>query len=304
MEMLKYEVGFLTPAFLGNATQNAQWRTPPFKALLRQWWRVAWLANNAKYPKLEEMRNKEGEIFGTASSENSRKSPVRMRLGEWSRGSLNQSRWKHSVRASETTDMLYAGFGVLKSASEMSRECAIDCNEKNILSIAVPTDYVDEIRVALCLIDRFGTIGGRSRNGWGSLILRDLDNGRIEMPLPALPESIFRPLEKTLELSWPHAIGRDQDGPLIWKTEQSFKNWMSMMEMFGSIRKGIRKIQKAPKGKRLPNNIRFKACRDKETPERLRGIVFHLPCTLPDTQQARWNQIHEELDREMSRVSG
>ena len=36
-----YTLRFLTPAFLGNADQNGQWRTPPIKALLRQWWRVA-----------------------------------------------------------------------------------------------------------------------------------------------------------------------------------------------------------------------------------------------------------------------
>ncbi|MCE2461531.1 MAG: hypothetical protein J4F38_12235 [Pseudomonadales bacterium] len=41
MRQMKYEVKFLTPAFLGNAEQSGQWRTPPFKALLRQWWRVA-----------------------------------------------------------------------------------------------------------------------------------------------------------------------------------------------------------------------------------------------------------------------
>lgn len=40
MEELSYTISFTTPAFLGNAEQQAQWRTPPFKALLRQWWRV------------------------------------------------------------------------------------------------------------------------------------------------------------------------------------------------------------------------------------------------------------------------
>ncbi len=38
----RYTVRFLTPAFLGDAEQNGRWRTPPFKAQLRQWWRVAY----------------------------------------------------------------------------------------------------------------------------------------------------------------------------------------------------------------------------------------------------------------------
>ena len=40
MKTFTYTLSFTTPAFLGNASQQAQWRTPPVKALLRQWWRV------------------------------------------------------------------------------------------------------------------------------------------------------------------------------------------------------------------------------------------------------------------------
>ena len=41
----KFTLQFCTPAFLGNAEQSGQWRTPPFKAQLRQWWRVAYAAS-------------------------------------------------------------------------------------------------------------------------------------------------------------------------------------------------------------------------------------------------------------------
>lgn len=34
MTTLQYEIRFVTPAFLGNAKQNGQWRTPPFNALI------------------------------------------------------------------------------------------------------------------------------------------------------------------------------------------------------------------------------------------------------------------------------
>jgi CRISPR-associated protein Cmr1 len=47
MQELSYQISFTTPAFLGNAGQDAQWRTPPLKALLRQWWRVAQKARTA-----------------------------------------------------------------------------------------------------------------------------------------------------------------------------------------------------------------------------------------------------------------
>lgn len=37
MKQVSYAVKFITPAFLGNADASFQWRTLPFKALLRQW---------------------------------------------------------------------------------------------------------------------------------------------------------------------------------------------------------------------------------------------------------------------------
>jgi hypothetical protein len=35
VKKLEYTVRFTTPAFLGNAEQAGQWRTPPFKAMIR-----------------------------------------------------------------------------------------------------------------------------------------------------------------------------------------------------------------------------------------------------------------------------
>lgn len=60
MKKLEYTVRFTTPAFLGNAEQQAQWRTPPFKALIRQWWRIV------KAPKL----NKPFDITQLRTAEN------------------------------------------------------------------------------------------------------------------------------------------------------------------------------------------------------------------------------------------
>src|SRR5690554_1103210 len=98
MKKLEYIVTFVTPAFLGNAEQSAQWRTPPFKALLRQWWRVAYAAERRFMVKLDEMRREEGLLFGHAWLDDdkdekgnkvaARKSAVRMRLNRWDEGKL------------------------------------------------------------------------------------------------------------------------------------------------------------------------------------------------------------------------
>ena len=80
MNTFRYRLCFHTPAFLGNAQQQAQWRTPPVKALLRQWWRVA-AAQQARY-NIDTLRQQEGALFGAASEEQggSRQSQIRIRL--------------------------------------------------------------------------------------------------------------------------------------------------------------------------------------------------------------------------------
>ena len=67
MKTTQLTLQFNTPAFLGNAFQEGQWRTPPFKALLRQWWRVAYAAERGfDRVDVKTMRHEEGMLFGHA----------------------------------------------------------------------------------------------------------------------------------------------------------------------------------------------------------------------------------------------
>ena len=81
MRTFEYVLRFTAPAFLGNAEQVGQWRTPPIKALLRQFWRMSYAADQAFVVDTARMRKSEGELFGTAadvagaSSRNERKVP-------------------------------------------------------------------------------------------------------------------------------------------------------------------------------------------------------------------------------------
>ena len=75
-----YTLHFATPAFLGNAEQSGQWRTPPIKALLRQWWRVAYAAGQPGAVNVSAMREAEGRLFGSASHNGGRPRPRRYSL--------------------------------------------------------------------------------------------------------------------------------------------------------------------------------------------------------------------------------
>ena len=62
MRKLTFELEFITPAFIGNAQQQAELRPASFVGLLRWWWRVilATYLNNS-----EEIFKYEAELFGS-----------------------------------------------------------------------------------------------------------------------------------------------------------------------------------------------------------------------------------------------
>src|SRR5882724_1007203 len=116
---LNYTVHFLCPAFLGNSEQSGQWRTPPFKALLRQWWRVAYAADHRFSVDVDRMREDEGRLFGAAADAgDSNRSCVRIRLDRWDRGSMGSWQTLGNVNHPEVGQVdggLYLGYGPLRS---------------------------------------------------------------------------------------------------------------------------------------------------------------------------------------------
>lgn len=358
MKILEYTLRFDTPAFLGNAEQNAQWRTPPIKALLRQWWRVAYAADKGFAVNLAAMRREEGLLFGNAwLQDNFCKGRVRIRLGQDESG----RRWhKPNIGNLGNIGMVchpevnrpglpncpggapgktvesgqYLGYGPFQKAN-----AAIQANESASLSFAFPTTDKDpDIRLllesnsqrienALWLMNRFGALGGRSRNGWGSFSLLPAGEGWGEGKPP------LRPWQDCLQRDWdwPHAIGQDaQKRPLIWQTE-AFADWKALMQRLAAIKIGLRtqksfafttgknatntearhwlsypvtnhSVKAWGNNARLPNTLRFKVRPTRDG--KLIGVIFHVPHRPPPDfhpdQTAIiqvWQRVHGYLDQ-------
>lgn len=353
MRQYHFQIGFTTPAFLGNADQSGQWRTPPFKAQLRQWWRVAY-AGSENFPNdFTAMRVAEGKLFGHAWLEGDRsesgekisasRSKVRIRLNKWTEGTLNKSKWsplervQHPEVKTPVPADLYLGYGPVvlprgERSPTLKANAAIQATDHGTFSLACPEDDSPMIESALGLMDRFGTAGGRSRNGWGSYGLFPVD------PTPALPRTLpLRPWRDALALDWPHAVGSDARGALIWQT-QPFSDWRGLMKELAVLKIGLRTQFEFPTAQpdgqiherhwlsypvtrhsvkawggyaRLPNSLRFKVRPTAEA--KVVGVIFHMPCRPPNAFSPNpqaiadvWEKVHAFLDAQaqtLTRIS-
>jgi CRISPR-associated protein Cmr1 len=336
MKQLEYTVRFTTPAFLGNAEQSGQWRTPPFKALLRQWWRVVWAVDHSFSNDITAMRREEGLLFGVASDGegDSRKSRIRLRLDRWDEGRLTAWQALPTVTHPEVKfavgSDLYLGYGPLTlpkgaKAPALKANAAIQAAESAMFSLAVPHTATLALERALALMHGFGTLGGRSRNGWGSFALMPQgDTGPLAVDLP------LRPWRGCLDRDWPHAIGCDDKGPLIWQTAPH-TDWSALMKTLAVVKIGLRTQFKFPnaapphpeplprhwlsypitrhgtrafdRNARLPNSLRFKIRAAPQQPEKFVGVIFHVPCLPPRSFnpdqtaiESVWRRVHTLLD--------
>jgi len=267
MKKLEYQVSFTTPAFLGNAEQAGQWRTPPFKALIRQWWRVVH-APKVRYD-VSRLRHDEDALFGTAADgDDSRQSLVRLRMSAWESGNLD--RWERDDRLphSEVTNhqgevmqigaQLYLGYGPLTFGdtgrrnqqgrpirdtvlNQDPKRSAIADSTSQTLTIMVPDEYREAIITSVRLAAWFGTLGSRSRNGWGALQIVAKDD-----KTPSIPEltttglaGVLRPLNQCLELDWPHAVGGVNNRPLVWTTHEK-NSWRETMKELARVKIAFR----------------------------------------------------------------
>jgi CRISPR-associated protein Cmr1 len=343
---LQFTLRFLTPAFLGDAEQNGRWRTPPIKALLRQWWRVRY-AKDHGYDH-SRVRNEEGDLFGNAwlapvnGVSRHRKSRVALRLEPWAAGKVSTETWPGGEMESVGTTAaakgrvradIYLGFGPVLPPSRKENRPGVTirtaigtAKDDSALLTLHPAAEAEKLRDVLQLIVWFGTVGSRSRNGWGSLVLEPQDSTPPFAQLPtadtSLIRDISRPWVQCLDKDWPHALGDANGKPLIWLTPPH-KDWRKAMGSLANVRFKIRRIAKGfagPRGiggihllgypagakweiakfgkdGRLATQLRFKVARSAEG---LRGVVAHFPCALPavlkaklDRDQCRWIEKNE-----------
>jgi len=267
MQTLTYQVSFNTPAFLGNAEQQAQWRTPPFKALLRQWWRVV-KAPDVGYDH-HQLLKLENSLFGSAvDGSGSSRSQVQLRLSAWEAGNLTalppmashphpEVKDKKTGKPMAVGSAVYLGFGPVTTHG--NRNAIAPGGSPVTFKLRCPETETNTLRKAMQLAAWFGSMGSRARNGWGSLHIEGEGllgfEGLCDSSLAglAVPRSLNAALNDRLAGEWPHALGLCADGrPAVWRVfaekttregkpyYQGFKEWKQVLERLAALKIGFR----------------------------------------------------------------
>lgn len=346
MQKNEYKVTFNVPGFLGDAEQKSVWRTPPFKALIQQWWRIA-VASEEDH-EWRRIREREGRLFGHAwlkddnGKEWAMRSRVRIKLAHCKRGNLTtwnnkDPKIKHPEVKFPVGSQLYLGYGPLDYRKGLKNSPAIDADEINQLILMHPEKEQAVFKQVMQLIHWFGTLGGRSRNGWGSIALSNPDLADFSMLLNGRAElgKVQRPFEICLQEEWPQAIGSDGKGVLIWKTE-AFTSWQEVIKTLAEIKIGFRtklsvtkpfderQILALPvtnhtprdlRNDRVANQMRLKVIHQQGE---YYGLIIHVPCSMPEAisnklnhpasinllenQKTIWQKVHVYLDGQLDRT--
>ncbi|OIN90621.1 MAG: hypothetical protein AUJ20_14165 [Comamonadaceae bacterium CG1_02_60_18] len=257
MQTLSYQVSFNTPAFLGNAEQQGQWRTPPFKALLRQWWRVV-KAPDVGYDH-RRLLQLENALFGSAADDSgdgqgrSGRSKVQLRLSAWDAGTMHGVPKGEMVKHDEAPSKqvganLYLGYGPI--GGSVVRTAINPKISPLTLKLRFPAEFESEIRCAMQLAHWFGTVGSRSRNGFGAVHFEG--DGLLpakDIKTDALSKlGVLLVTSRCLHREWPHAIGMDEAGtPTIWRLLKpegnkldGFGRWEDVMLGLAQIKIAVR----------------------------------------------------------------
>ena len=179
-KVLRFTVEFVTPCFLGGADENAELRAAPFKNALRYWWRVLY---GNKYS--NNILQKESDIFG--STEKASKVIISINplnsIQTEKKGFPNGKRIsvQHNGREMKINILDYLAYGkyeYVKGSGNVYPNTYITPGCKFQITIqysALSGEQTSELEDAVLAFTRYGGVGSRSHNGFGSLKTEGLD---------------------------------------------------------------------------------------------------------------------------------
>jgi CRISPR-associated protein Cmr1 len=187
MLTLKLRFLVLSPLFLGGADQSAELRAPSFKGALRWWYR----AIDPRYCVREESDGgeptaespiREDVIFGgTMNGAGQSRFLIRIesksyRPAVW--GSFNASQFNEGRGRETRNGLVYLGYTFQLRGNESRTAVPVSHQLNLVLTVprsGMPDVYRRAVLASCWLLGAFGSLGTRSRRGFGSLALEGAD---------------------------------------------------------------------------------------------------------------------------------
>jgi len=161
MEEIVFKCEVVTPMFLAGADgKTPELRPPSIKGALRFWWR----ALNG-HLSLEKLREKETKIFGGSGDRNAQKSNVIIRVIE---NELQKSDDDDNVSLEYIYKYLL--YGIKEKKGYFKPEGTF-----GLKIIFRDKAFIEETITTLKTINKYGGLGSKSRNGFGSFKINGLD---------------------------------------------------------------------------------------------------------------------------------
>ena len=178
-KIMKFDVEVLTPMFLGGAQEGkAELRVPSIKGALRFWWRALYGSEH-----LVDMKTRENAIFGSTNEKSSFSlsitglSGVRPVLKRLPRGRMIPVESKGRRFKISIIDYLAYGlhkYNKQKKDNVYIREHIPPGTRFTLIMRINNIAPKDQLLQSLAMLVRYGGLGARSRNGFGSIHIAGL----------------------------------------------------------------------------------------------------------------------------------
>ena len=196
MKRLEARFKVVTPCFLGGQGHDAELRLPSIKGALRFWWRALAYARVAQVGRgdriIDRLAKAESHLLGSSAAGQSR---LIMRLDTKAPLPILQ---KDTILRNERGGRVgigarYLGYGVMEAfpsrtkgteAGQLTRSCLAAPFEFSLRISAAETGSLQSIEPAVRLLGMIGSLGSKSRKGYGSLNLIALEGDGIERWTP------------------------------------------------------------------------------------------------------------------------
>ena len=222
MKSISFLCEVVTPMFLAGAdVDEPEIRPPSIKGALRWWWR----ALNGNLSR-EQLWQKEAELFGVGGDQAKRsKVNILVKNGfvDVSSNNLPEKRYAATRARGQVDIMSYLSYGVKNSRRYIPPRTVFEI--ELVFSKKLSDNDIEMIIKSFRVLSKYGSIGARSRNGYGCFKIKGVIN---ENQLKGNSEISFI-AERTAEFP------SFSNGLRLFKTQNYFPKWDEALSVIGIL---------------------------------------------------------------------